>query len=376
MVRYEQLDDDQKRFVDDEINKKGNIWVKGFAGCGKSVMLVHVVRKKLSENKNSRIAVVVYTYSLIDMFKQGMKDIGLGEIPVMTHYQFMKDSNTYDYILVDEVQDLPADVLTSMKNRCNNVIVAGDVNQSIYDNTVTELEAEGILSARPFILTRIYRLTRSIMSAVSSLMPRLDIFSAKRDMSKKDVTIRLVKALSKEEEIKYVYEQSSEASSEGYSSAILLPKHEYIIDFANGVLKKLNKPLWEVRKNNWGSFDYGSLNSHLLKQGVKLEYVGNSYGSFSNAAMKKNTIIMTYHSAKGMDFANVFLPFLSNSTSIARSNADTLLMVAMTRSNENLFITYSDYLHSLVSKFKSSCQSIDLTTTKLSNKEGDFDFDF
>ena len=35
---------------------------------------------------------------------------------------------------------------------------------------------------------------------------------------------------------------------------------------------------------------------------------------------------MTYHSAKGMDFDNVFLPFLSDDISISRRDEETLFM--------------------------------------------------
>ena len=84
---------------------------------------------------------------------------------------------------------------------------------------------------------------------------------------------------------------------------------------------------------------------------------------------------MTYHSAKGMDFDNVFLPFLSDDISISRRDEETLFMVAITRSKMNLFITYSGYLHRLVSKFESTCQRIDLKASKQSaNTDIDFDF--
>ncbi|MFT4757459.1 MAG: superfamily I DNA/RNA helicase, partial [Vicingaceae bacterium] len=88
-----------------------------------------------------------------------------------------------------------------------------------------------------------------------------------------------------------------------------------------------------------------------------------------------NSILMTYHSAKGLDFDNVFLPFLSDDTSISRRDAETLFMVAITRSKMNLFITYSGFLNHLVSKFESTCQKIDLNTSnQTANTDIDFDF--
>lgn len=373
MVRYDKLDDDQKDFVDNEINKRGNIWIKGFAGSGKSVMLIHALRKKLNEDPNIKVCVVVYTYSLIDMFKTGIAELGMKSVPVMTYHQFMRDTKNWDYIFCDEVQDLPANVLSEMKNRCANVHVAGDSNQSIYEDKVTTSEIGNILNARPFVLTRIYRLTRSIMAAVSNFLPNLDIFGARRDMTKRDVSIRLLKSISEEEEVKYVWEQAQDATSEGYSTVVLLPLHEHIEKFVNILLKINGKSRWSPTKNQYNSIDYKPLNEHFRNNGIKAEYIGNSYGSFQNSAKNRNLIIMTYHSSKGMDFDNVFLPFLSDNLKFPHYEPKTLFMVALTRSKMNLFITYSGYLHDYVRKFESSCQRVSVSENNVSKKNLGFD---
>ena len=375
MIKYDKLDDDQKDFVDKEINNTGNIWIQGFAGSGKSVMLIHALRKKIDKNPHASVCVVVYTHSLIDMFKTGMKELGMPNIPVMTYHAFAKSFQNYDYIFCDEVQDLPKEVLSKMKSRSQYVYVAGDSNQSIYENTVTPSEIGYVLNARPFVLNKIYRLTKSIIAAVTNLLPNMDIFGAKRDMSKRDVSVRLGKAYDKEDEVKYIWEQARNATSEGYSAVSLLPKHEYIVEFSNVLLKINNKPTWSYQKDNWGKPDYNSLNSHFLKNGLKVEYVGNGHGSFQNAERNRNLILMTYHSAKGMDFDNVFLPFLSDDLEIARNNQETLLMVALTRSKMNLFLTYSGYIHRLVKKFEATCQTIPLNKAN-NNKASDINFDF
>jgi superfamily I DNA/RNA helicase len=304
-----------------------------------------------------------------------MNELGMPNVPVMTYHAFVKGAQTYDYIFCDEVQDLPKDVLTKMKSRSQYVYVAGDSNQSIYDNTVTPSEIGQVLSARPFVLNKIYRLTKSIIAAVTNLLPNMDIFGAKRDMSKRDVSVRLGKAYDKEDEVKYIWEQTKNATSEGYSAVALLPKHEYIQEFSNILLKNNNKPKWNYQEDNWGKPDYKSLNSHFLNNGLKVEYVGNGFGSFQNAERNRNLILMTYHSAKGMDFDNVFLPFLSDDLEISKTNSETLLMVALTRSKMNLFLTYSGYIHRLVKKFEASCQTIPLNKSSNETASGvNFDF--
>ena len=375
MIRYEKLDDDQKDFVDNEVNKKGNIWIKGFAGSGKSIMLIHALRKKIESNHSARVCIVVFTHSLVDMFKAGMAELGMKSIPVMTYHHFAKGYENYDYIFCDEVQDLPAHILNQMQQRCQYIYVAGDSNQSIYENTVNATDIQTIINPRSIVLTKIYRLTRSIVNIVSSLLPNMDIFGSRRDMTKRDVSVRLCEGYDENEEVEYVWEQSLNATSEGYSAVVLLPKHDYIIDFANRLLQSNGKPTWSKQKNSYGKVDYSSLNNHFRSQGLKIEYIGNGYGSFQNSERHRNVILMTYHSAKGMDFDNVFLPFLSDKTIISPKNEEILLMVAVTRSKMNLFITYSDSPHPLVLKFESKCQKIDLNTLK-KNVEDEIEFDF
>src|SRR5690606_22307837 len=175
MIREDQLDPDQREFINVESKKSGNIWVKGFAGSGKSVLLIHSLKNIIKKEPNAKVAVVVYTHSLIDMFKTGMQELSLpNSIPVMTYIEFCdKNSQNFDYIFCDEVQDLPSRVLHAMNNRANKVIVAGDSNQSIYDTdprwgepVVNPNQVGDIINARAFTLNMIHRLTKSIINAV------------------------------------------------------------------------------------------------------------------------------------------------------------------------------------------------------------------
>ena len=71
---------------------------------------------------------------------------------------------------------------------------------------------------------------------------------------------------------------------------------------------------------------------------------------------------MTYHSSKGLDFDNVFIPGLNRNLFITYNSdlSRTLFMVAMTRSRNNLYLTYSGYKHDYLQKFSSDCKSIDI----------------
>jgi superfamily I DNA/RNA helicase len=387
MIREDQLDPDQKEFINAELKKTGNIWVKGFAGSGKSVLLIHSLKNVIQKEPNAKVAVVVYTHSLIDMFKTGIQELGLpSSIPIMTYIEFCdKNNQNFDYIFCDEVQDLPSRVLYAMNNRANKIIVAGDSNQSIYDKdprwsepVVNPNQIGDIINARAFSLNIIHRLTRSIINAVQRILPSMNIWGAKRDLTKQDVNIRLCEASNEEEEVKYIYQEALKGTSVGDTSAILFPRNDLIIKFANLVLSVNGKPPWFKKQNNWNKPDYEDLNRHFRSNGIKLQFVGSGYGALKDAERNKEAILMTYHSSKGLDFDNVFLPFQNAHFYLPPTKAETLFMVAMTRSRKNLYLTYFGYTHDLIDKFKSECTQISISdilnqrTTDRSTNNFDF----
>ena len=109
-VPEDRLNPDQKRFLqeferDFRNNNLHNLWVKGFAGSGKSILLVHVARKILALKPNAKIALIVYTQSLVEMFKKALRELTPPvNIPVMTFYSFMTSSSSYEYILCPKIR--------------------------------------------------------------------------------------------------------------------------------------------------------------------------------------------------------------------------------------------------------------------------------
>jgi len=388
MIREDQLDPDQREFINVELKKSGNIWVKGFVGTGKSVLLVHSLKEVLNKNPQAKVAVVVYTHSLIDMFKTGMKELNIpSTVPVMTYYQFVdKDINHYDYVFCDDVQDLPNKVLYAMQKKADKVIVAGDSNQSIYDEdprwyekVVNPDQVGDIINARTFNLNMIHRLPDSIITAVQKLIPSMNIWRAKRYLTKQDVQIRLCEATSENEEVKYVYSEALKGTNIGDTSAILFPQLDYVTKFVNLVLSTNNQSSWIEKTNNFGKLDFASLNSHLRNNGIKLQFVGGGYGSLDDAQQNKEAILMTYYSSRGFGFDNVFLPFLNNNFYLHPNKATAVFIVAMTRSRKNLYLTYFGYTHSLVDKFKGDCTQIKIADIlnpgpKTNNNSNPFDF--
>lgn len=363
-VPEDRLNPDQQRFLRDVNINRQNIWIKGFAGSGKSVLLVHIANKILTEKPTARIAFIVYTQSLVEMFRTALREIfkeRASNIPVMTYFAFMSSGNSYDYILCDEVQDLTPRVLNKMYERSAHLVVAGDSNQSIFpedprwrEKTVNVSEIPQLIHGTDFELTIIERLTESIMRAVRSFL-RINIFNARVNINHTDTKISLCNASSMQGEISFIIQNATRVVTRGYTAAVLIPTQKGIVEFANNVLSSQDKPTWNNRVNQYGKVDFGDLNRHLKANGVKMQYIGNGYGEFNSNP--DYIVLMTYHSAKGLDFDYVYVPFCNDRLWISYNDelAKTLFMVAITRARMNLYITYRGTLNGYVTPFAADC---------------------
>lgn len=369
IIPENKLDAQQRDFLDNVDITRKNVWIKGFAGSGKSILLVYTAKKILSLNSSSSVILVVFTQALVAMFKAAFQELGL-RVEIETYYRFMKNGRVYDYILVDEVQDLTPRIISEMNRLASHIVVAGDSNQSIYESdprwreaTVSPSEVGRLINGDPFELGIVHRLSRSIIDAVQRFLPQMSIFSSKRDMTKSDTQIRLCEATSEAKEVSYIMEQATKAVNQGYSTAILIPTQKKIIDFVNQALCDVDKSPWVEQTNQYGKIDFGAMNSYLKANDIKIQYVGNGYGNFSENDHR--IVIMTFHSSKGLDFDNVFIPYANSSMFISsnESLAKTLFMVAMTRTKENLYITYYGYPSDYLDTFKSNCSKIDISST-------------
>jgi hypothetical protein len=212
----------------------------------------------------------------------------------------------------------------------------------------------------------VHRVTRTIINAIHKLIPSTNIWSANKEFTPPDRSILLCQANREEEEVEYIYKEAlkgpdSSAGDRQETSVILIPTHVAIIKFSQLLLKQLQKPLWIEKKDDFGKNpDYVSLNAHFKSNDVRIQYIGNRFGSLEKAEKNKDVILMTYHSSKGLDFSNVFLPFLSWDLYIDNYKPDTLLMVAMTRSKKNLCISYTGNLHHKIELLRSD-SAIDIT---------------
>lgn len=386
MIGEDKLDEGQKLFINEQMKKKQNVWIQGFAGSGKSVLLVHAISNIVTLEPSSTICVVVFTHSLKQMFEAGMKEIRLNtqNITLTTYHQFRRSETHFDYIFCDEVQDLPKSVLENMKLRTKQLTVGGDANQSIYKSdpeshelTATPSEIEESTASIIWGLNEIHRLTKSLVKAIASLIPTMDMLSAKVNKTTEDVTIRLFSAKNSSSEVRYIINKAKEAITSDENVVIILPTHDDIVDFVQQILKLNDYRPWVRCNDKFKRPDYSALKRffEVNKIDIGIEYIGNGYNNLYECVQDGKIIIMTYHSSKGLDFDNVFLPYLNTTINPLAFNR-TLFMVGMTRSKKDLTLTYSETMHEYLKDIENECIKGSIeelnNTKKVENDDVDF----
>lgn len=365
MITEDRLGPDQVSVID-EITKIDDkpIWIKGHAGSGKSVLLLHSLADYLVLHPNAKVTVVVFTRALVDLLSVGLRQIPKLQgknIPVQTIYQLKHkiDNNLskYDAIFCDEIQDLPIDFIKAIKGFCTHLIIAGDAEQSIY-NTVPVFDErpaqpqeikDGIIPLEKN-LGIIYRLTNSILNVLKRVFPVM--LADMPNIAKEDTEIKLFEAKSIDDEVNFCWSDIKKTNDlrKNEVSAILISGHDDIVYFVNKILEIEGKEKWTRVDGIDKRPNYELMNEHLRKVNVPLMYIGNNYGSLSNADNENKIVIMTYHSSKGLDFDFVYLPLVSNNMFI-HSNENSLLLVALSRSKSGLFISYTNNLYPGLQRF-------------------------
>lgn len=348
------LDTEQRNFLEKCLPTGKNYWISGFPGSGKSTLLAHAIRVIKADNPNADILVVVFTRSLIEMFEAAFKEMGLENIEIETMYEFMDYPSHYDFILCDEVQDLTPRIIKELSKYSSCLIAGGDENQSIYmsdprykEETVNPQQISSMITGETYPLTIVHRLSPPIQHSIQRLIPTLKL-SGLSNMADHQTQIRLCHSVSEDNEVKYIWKEAVKAPKVGKTSAILFPNQQTVVDFVQNILRLENKVEWIPQTNGYKKMDFGDMNDHLNKQNIKIQYVGNGYGNFD---ITNNVYVMTYYSAKGLDFDNVFLPNIDYRLDITASLilSKKIFMVAMTRSRNNLYVCYATKPHPFVS---------------------------
>ena len=337
-------------------------WISGYAGNGKSVVLVFAMENVADLEPTASIAFITFTHALKDLVKASLLPKHKGRVHVSTHTSFLSDKEYFDYVFVDEIQDLTSTHLKRIAEFAGRTVFAGDFAQTIYPDAkpISEKELIRSFDTKEYKLTKMYRLTKKIAEIVGKLIQSTFAVGLETGLQK-EIPIRLFRFPSQEEEFDWVWEEAKNYSKAGEPSVILFPHKRLIADFMQHVSDKYD--LGKVPRVGTGQDPYESINSFLedIPEDVTLQYFGKGSGNDAlvESRRRRFILIMTYYSAKGLDFRAVFVPALNAKLWLAHEKAITadseieqkVLFVALTRSREALFLTFSGHEpHRLIKK--------------------------
>ena len=326
-------------------------WLQGYAGTGKTMLLIHLIAEYVDAGWDC--AFVTFTHALKKLAIEAMKE--LGHKPSQLHIETVDKLNTlnrrYDIIFVDEVQDLTNKQISKLLELGDRFVYAGDINQSIYLQAASSSTIKSVLGKPKIVeLSDLYRMPEPMFLAANITYPEAHIARGAQVAINESSSINLVAADSVASEVEWVYKRALAESRNQLPSAILFGKHEDLQRFVKTLMAQMDLPeAPEVLGH-----DYDQLNDYLQRKRIKMMYFGGAQGGkLSDSSTSKIVLLMTMHSAKGLEFGSVFTPFMNEGYSLcpypSMKNNDEwqrrFLFMAITRTKLNFYASYSKNLN-------------------------------
>jgi superfamily I DNA/RNA helicase len=352
LVPYADLTTDQMRAVDASADT--HRLIVGAPGSGKTLALLHrTARLRERYNiANGRFRLLVFTNVLKQYIRAGAADLGIPLEAISTYDAWCADyfstriggccpwdaakkrrdfaqirervhgdvldkrPKLYDFVVVDEGQDLDPEAFEVLRTIASHVTVAADRKQQLYDHGASEEAIAGRLGLprRNVSLLAAFRCSPYIVPLGAAFIADPAEAQTFRDQTltapgKRETPVLFV-AQSFEEERQRLGEVARERAILGERVAILLP---------------LSKQVFGFRKA-------------MEEFGLEAEIQGpKQVLDFSSSAPK----LLTYHSAKGLTFDTVLLPRLVKGSFERPAQDRTLRMmfVAVTRAARWVYLS-------------------------------------
>lgn len=320
-INESELDDYQVRIVRRNLNS--SFIVKGCAGSGKTVLALWRA-KELAEQGNNDYLIIVFTKALKQFIEDGIHTIGVDKSKVLYHWEWVhrRDKPRAEYIIVDEVQDFDTNELKELQQAAKkHFILFGDSAQQLYKNipnkgkllTMEEIQIQtGIPMENLVINHRLPKKVARVAEKVSLSNDPLVDRCNKEGVNKP----RLVECSSFNDQLDYIYDV---VKAQNYTDV--------------GILFPTNTDV-----------DNAKIYYDKKKWGVECKVRKAGSDSMDLDFKTDNPKMMTYHSAKGLQFEAVFLPMCVSDDEKDRNP----LYVALTRSYRDLFILYSNHLSTFI----------------------------
>lgn len=337
MILESELDNDQIKVLMSTMDK--SCIVAGCAGSGKSVLAL-IKAQRVQKAYGNNYQVIVFTKALCHYMNAGRVQLGLKN-DFCYHWDWLNNKHApkSDYIIVDEIQDFSEDEIRQFISCAKkNFYFFGDTAQSIYEGLKTTMpvcDIRGIAPAdkhaKDFELFRNYRLPLPVARIAHIVGVDLDAFIESTYKSKETALPRFVGYATKDEQIEAI--DRIIKKNQMSDVAILLPHNDEV----KVVYNKL-----------------------ALMGNYEVRYTGKGVGAPRQDSLdftSQNPKIMTYHSAKGLQFETVFLPYVEDLTD-EKSSSRKALYVAMTRTYRNLYVMHTNGLPDILKKVDCSLYKV------------------
>ncbi len=261
------------------------------------------------------------------------------DIALYAYNEFLSDkrSRMYDHIIVDEGQDFSPMMVKSLiaaVGEKGSFSFFGDVAQQIYGSRLSWRDSGiHITENRIWRFDKNYRNPATISAFTKDITDsvyweqNIDMVAPTAFIAQGPKPV-LISFGTKEKELEWLISQVKISAST--SSHVVICRNRALVD--------------EVK-------------TAFIKHGIVPTTINKDQAGFVNA---KDVYVSTFHAVKGLEFENVFIPFLSNSVfpdketlekaaTEARALADELklLYVAATRSKYGLYMSYHETLTQL-----------------------------
>ncbi len=239
--------------------------------------------------------------------------------------EFPPEKGGLPYLIIDEAQDFPRDFFKLARFIAKNLTVFADENQTLTDenSTIAEIRSAAAITAETFFLTRNYRNTRQIARLAGHFHSGLQtgIPELPTRFGKPIVLQEMTPAQGIDRILRYHALRPS-AEIGVFLPTIAKVKH-YVAEFSEKIKKK-------------GAIQY---------------YYRDKKGPQDTLNFEKPAIrILTYKSAKGLDFDAVFIPELERYAGDENGGTTRMLFyVLLSRAREELFLFFHRKRSGLVS---------------------------
>jgi superfamily I DNA/RNA helicase len=355
MVGVAQLDAVQRRTIDAIINAPAqNHWIKGFAGTGKTIVLTHVL-KRLAAERGVKTCFATYTHALREMVESGLTSKEIKEIESTTFSSIGKLRGGFDVLVADEFQDIPKKSLETVLRKADSLVIAADHAQRIYRFSAKEDElSRAIRPAKEHKLRTIHRINLPVYTVATTIFPDAE-FSPGEAPDDDREPVQIMSSNTRAAESKAVLAEASRLAKAGSPSAILVPSNAHLTAFLEDIASASR---WgkvpPIRDNEDWDDPFGAVNEFLARHKSPVQLFGSKSGSITDSDSAKTVYLMTYHNAKGLEFPYVFMPYLTEETSLepmkyaSIEQESRIFFVAATRAKERLHLSYHGEPHMFI----------------------------